>query len=125
MLEAEALIRTGNAPAAMAVVNASRVQHGLAAFTDPAGLAPDCVPTLPNGTCGTLLEAMKYEKRMETQLTGYMQWFVDSRGWGDLIAGTVLHWPVPYQEMDTRNQAFYNMPGTGTLPAAGTGTYGF
>lgn len=125
MLRAEALIRTGNAAGAMALVNASRVQHGLAAFTDPAGLAPDCVPTLPNGTCGNLLEAMKYEKRMETQLTGYMQWFNDSRGWGDLVVGTSLHWPVPYQEMDTRNKPFYNMPSDGTIPASGPGTYGF
>lgn len=125
MLRAEALIRTGNAAGAMALVNASRTQHGLAPFTDPAGTAPDCVPTLPSGACGDLLEAMKYEKRMETQLTGYMQWFLDSRGWGDLIQGTALHWPVPFQEMDTRNKPFYNMPSAGTLPAAGVGTYGF
>lgn len=68
---------------------------------------------------------MKYEKRMETQLTGYMQWFLDSRGWGDLIAGTALHWPVPNQEMDTRNLPFYDMPSTGTIGAAAVGTYGF
>jgi hypothetical protein len=54
-----------------------------------------------------------------------MQWFVDARGWGDLVQGTALHWPVPFQEMDTRNKPFYNMPGTGTLPGAPIGTYGF
>jgi len=128
MLQAEGLIRTGNAPGAMPLVNASRTAHGLLPFTDPAGTAPGgtaCVPRLPNGSCGTLLEAMKYEKRMETQLTGYMQWFLDSRGWGDLVQGTSVHWPVPFQEMDTRNKPFYNMPQAGTLPATGVGTYGF
>lgn len=128
MLQAEGLIRTGSGAAAMALVNTSRTANGLLAFTDPAGTAPGgtaCVPRLPNGNCGTLLEAMKYEKRMETQLTGYMQWFLDSRGWGDLVQGTALHWPVPFQEMDTRNKPFYNMPQAGTLPASGAGTYGF
>ena len=127
MLQAEGLIRTNQATAAMALINASRTANGLAAFTDPntppGGTA--CVPRLPNGNCGDLLEAMKYEKRMETQLTGYMQWFVDSRGWGDLVQGTSLHWPVPNQEMDTRNKPFYNMPSTGTLAGAPVGTYGF
>ena len=128
MLQAEGLIRTGNAAGAMTLVNTSRTANGLLAFTDPAGVAPGangCVPKLPNGNCGSLLEAMKYEKRMETQLTGYMQWFLDSRGWGDLVQGTALHWPVPNQEMDTRNKPFYNLPSTGTLSAAGVGTYGF
>ncbi len=128
MLQAEGLIRTGSGAAAMTLVNASRTANGLLAFTDPAGVAPGgtaCVPRLPNGNCGTLLEAMKYEKRMETQLTGYMSWFLDSRGWGDLVQGTSLHWPVPFQEMDTRNKPFYNMPSTGTLEGAPVGTYGF
>lgn len=126
MLRAEALIRQGTAlTTAMDLVNTSRTANGLAAFTDPAGSAPDCVPRLPNGSCATLLEAMKYEKRMETQLTGYMQWFLDSRGWGDLVVGTALHWPVPFQEMNTRNLPFYDMPSAGTLPGAAAGTYGF
>jgi hypothetical protein len=129
MLRAEALIRqggAGNLTAAMNLVNASRTQHGLAAFTDPNGMAPDCVPTLPNGSCGTLLEAMKYEKRMETQFTGFMQWFLDSRGWGDLVQGTALEWPVPYQEMDTRNKPFYDMPYPGAVgKTAAVGTYGY
>jgi hypothetical protein len=127
MLRAEAEIRRagGNPTTAMNLVNASRTAHGLVAFTDPAGTAPDCVPRLPNGNCASLLEALKYEKRMETQLTGYMQWFLDSRRWGDLVVGTSLHWPVPFQEMDTRNLPFYDMPSAGTLPGAALGTYGF
>lgn len=126
MIEAEAQLALNNPSAAMTLVNASRTQHGLAAFTNPAGTAPDCVPVLPTGACGNLREAMKYEKRMETQLTGYVNWFTDSRRWGDLPQNTVLQWPVPYQEMDTRNQAFYDMPYPGgTNLVAALGTYGY
>jgi hypothetical protein len=63
---------------------------------------------------------MKWEKRMETAFTGYAQWYLDSRGWGDLAEGTALEWPVPYQEMDARNQAFYP-----SSSGAARGTYGF
>ena len=128
MLRAEGLLRTGNAAAAMALVNASRTAHGLPAFTDAAGVAPGgnaCVPKLPSGICGALLEAMKYEKRMETQMLGQLQWFTDSRGWGDLVRGTPVHFPVPYQEMQLRGRTPYDMPSMGTLPGAPVGTYGF
>jgi len=57
---------------------------------------------------------------METAFTGYMQWFNDHRGWGDMIEGTPLEWPVPYQEMQARRSPFYD----GTLLAP-TGTYRF
>ena len=132
MLRAEALLAPGaqNNPAtAMALVNTQRATAGLPPFATPGSLAPGttgCVPRLPDNTCGTLREAMKYEKRMETQLTGYMQWFLDSRGWGDLPLGTSLHWPVPYQEMDARNLPFYNMPFPGAAGAnlgAGPSSY--
>jgi hypothetical protein len=128
MLEAEGHIRLGAGASALPLVNTSRTAHGLLPYAAAGDLAPGgagCVPRLPNGTCGTLMEALKYEKRMETQLLGYMQWYNDSRGWGDLIVGTALHWPVPYQEMQTRNQTFYNMPAPGTIGVAPSGTYGF
>jgi hypothetical protein len=125
MLQAEGLIRTNQAALAMPLVNASRTAHGLAAFTDPAGRAPDCVPRTPTGPghaleCGSLMEAMKWEKRIETAFTGYVQWFIDARGWGDLAEGTTYMWPVPYQEMDARTKPFYN-----SLWQAAPGTYGF
>jgi len=128
LLAAEAHINLGTPASAVPLINTTRVANGLAAIVDHTVGVPNatgCVPRLPNGNCGSLLEALKYEKRMETQLLGYMQWFLDSRGWGDLISGTSLHWPVPNQEMDTRNLPFYNMPSAGTIAAAGVGTYGF
>ena len=122
MLAAEGYIRTGNNAAAVTLINISRTRNGLDAVTT-AGVpnATGCTPRLPNGTCGSLLEAMKYEKRMETAFTGYMVWFTDSRGWNDLPANTAVEWPVPYQEMQARQQPYYN----GTRQQAGASTYGF
>lgn len=125
MLAAEGYIRTGNPGAAELLINISRVRNGLpsvvgvGAGTVPGGAS--CVPRLPTGACGSLLEAMKYEKRMETAFTGYMVWFTDSRGWNDLPANTVVEWPVPYQEMQARSTSYYN----GTRQQTGVSTYGF
>ena len=35
------------------------------------------------------------------------------RGWGDLLHGMPLMWPVPNEEMDSRQEPFYNMGGFG------------
>ncbi len=133
MLAAEGYIRTGNVSAAISLINVSRTAHGLDAIptslssaATPYSDASACVPRVPKAPsftsteCGSVLEAMKYEKRMETAFTGYLVWFTDSRGWGDLLEGTVVEWPVPYQEMQARSQPFYN--GDRRAPK---GTYGF
>lgn len=137
MLAAEGYIRAGNFAAAGALIDASRAKNGLPSIgvitsaTQSIAGGTGCVPQVPQAPafatvgCGTILEAMKWEKRMETAMTGYMQWFVDSRGWGDLIEGTALHWPVPNGEMDSRVQPFYNLGGIGGKAAAPKGTYGF
>lgn len=132
MLRAEALIRLGRAAEAVPLINASRTAHGLPPF--PAGSTADtpapggnaCVPQVPAApsftttVCGNLFEAMKWEKRLETLMTGYAQWYVDGRGWGDLAEGTPVMWPVPYQEMDARASSTYN-----SQVHAPRGTYGF
>jgi hypothetical protein len=137
LLAAEGYIRTGNFPLAAALIDRTRTAAGLpsvAGITDlttpvPGGNA--CVPQIPVGpsytatACGNILEAMKWEKRMETAYTGYGVWFFDSRGWGDLVEGTALHWPVPFQEMDARLKPVYNLGGLGGGAAAGVSTYGF
>ena len=125
MLAAEGHIRAGNYAAAEPLINISRLRNGLPSVAGVgAGVVPGgnaCVPKLPTGACGTLLEAMKYEKRMETAFTGYMVWFTDSRGWNDLPANTAIEWPVPFQEMQARQQPYYD----GTRQQAGASTYGF
>jgi hypothetical protein len=133
MLAAEGYIRANNFAAAAALIDISRTANGLPALTgvvldgtSPVPGGTGCVPQAPqapnftSAACGNMWEAMKYEKRMETAFTGFMQWFNDNRGWGDMIVDTALEWPVPYQEMQARVHPFYD----GYLQAP-AGTYQF
>lgn len=138
MLAAEGYIRTGNIAAAAALIDVTRTRNGLPALTGAvtSATAPvpgdnACVPRVPvapsftTTACGTIMEAMKWEKRMETAYTGYGVWFFDSRGWGDLPVGTPLEWPVPNQEADARRIPIYNLGGIGGPSAATGSTYGY
>jgi hypothetical protein len=141
MLQAEGLIRLGRAAEAVPLINRTRVANGLPPFpagataadrapAQPGGSATSCVPRTPTGPngaveCGSLLEAMKWEKRLETIFTGYAQWFIDSRGWNDLPYETPTMWPVPYQEMDARLQPYYNSQTGDPKWQARGNTYGF
>ena len=133
LLAAEGYLRTGNIASAATLIDKTRTRAGLPALsgvvtslTQPVPGGAACVPRVPQApsftttACGTIFEAMKWEKRVETSFTGYAQWFVDSRGWGDLVQGTALHWPVPYQELYARLLASYT-----TKETAVKGTYGF
>jgi hypothetical protein len=133
MLAAEGYLRTGNIAAAATLIDKTRVRAGLAplsgvvtTLTQSVPGGNSCVPRVPQPpnytttACGTIFEAMKWEKRVETSFTGYAQWFIDSRGWGDLVLGTALHWPVPYQELYARL-----LPSYTTKEVAVKGTYGY
>ena len=133
MLAAEGHLRAGNVAAATPLIDKTRVRAGLlplsgvvTTLTQPVPGGASCVPRVPQGpnftttACGNVFEAMKWEKRIETSFTGYAQWFLDSRGWGDLVQGTALHWPVPYQELYARL-----LPSYTTKEVAVKGTYGF
>jgi starch-binding outer membrane protein, SusD/RagB family len=86
----------GSEADAAALINVSRVAAGLNP-TDAGGTNTDCVPRLPDESCGDLFEMLKWEKRMETAFFGLhaVPWWFDSRGWGDLYLGTALQRPVP------------------------------
>ena len=144
LLAAEGQIRGGLFDAAAANINATRVTrgglpalpNGMAAATPVPGTTKNCVPRIPSGpttspaVCGNMFEAMKWEKRMETYFTGPYMGYTDNRGWGDLPAGTALFWPVPYQEIDTRQLMASpppytsNVGGVGSPSGAALGTYG-
>ncbi|MEO8193749.1 MAG: hypothetical protein ABI681_07850 [Gemmatimonadales bacterium] len=134
MLAAEGYLRTSRVPQAAALIDKTRVRAGLepvsgiADLTTPVPGGNQCVPRVPQGpgftttACGNIFEAMKWEKRIETSFTGYAQWYIDSRGWGDLTENTVLEWPVPWQELYARiNLNLY----TTDQKRAARGTYGF
>jgi len=134
MLAAEGYMRTSRTALAVPLINKYRTPAGLAVIpstTDQNTIVPGgpaCVPRVPQPptftttACGTVYEAMKWEKRLETSFTGYAQWFLDARGWGDLVENTVLEWPVPWQELYARqNLTIY----TTDNARAAKGTYGF
>jgi len=155
LLAAEGHIRLGDYASAATLINNSRVPGmvrvgttgtdsiatggGLPAVlgTVDGGLSGNvCVPRVPtpagNSTqCGDLMEAMKYEKRIETAFQHFAAWFLDSRGWGDLPETTPLYWAVPYQDQLARGKLVTELYGTGVGPgnapnsAAAKGTYGW
>lgn len=149
MLAAEGHIRKGNFAAAAALINKTRTAGmagdppvatggGLPPITafDAATPVPgggDCVPKVPTGpqgpvVCGNMMEAMKWEKRIETAYTHFAAWYLDSRGWGDLPENTPLFWATPFQDLLARSKPIYGAgPGVGTAPgsAAPRSAYGW
>lgn len=136
MLAAEGHIRLGAVGTAATLIDRTRTAAGLPALTGvvtnttqpvPGGAA--CVPRVPTAggatQCGNILEAMKWEKRLETAYTSYGAWFFDSRGWGDLAIGTPLFWPVPVDDLNARAIPTYNIGGEGRPGGATENTYGY
>ena len=126
LLRAEGQLRLGFTDPAITLINVSRVLRGLPAIPLGSTTVPGtgCVPRVPTGpngptACGSIMEAMKWEKRMETAYLSWGGWFFDGRGWGDLPQNTPLHYPVPYQELDARTQPIYTI-----TTGAAAGTYG-
>jgi hypothetical protein len=134
LLAAEGYLRLGNMTNGLARLNVSRVAAGLPALTGTSitSLVPGsaCVPRVPVAptyttvACGTIFEALKYEWRMEMAYNRLGAWFFAGRGWEDLVAGTPLFYPVPFEEMGARQAAFYNVGGGG-YGTAPVGTYKF
>lgn len=135
LLAAEAYLRTGDIPKVLAKINPWRQRAGLPALTGTSAtdIVPggaNCVPRVPSPptftrtSCGTIFEAMKWEKRMELAYNHAGSWFYDARGWGDLVKDTPLMYPVPVQELDARLKGYYNIGGGG-LGSAALGTYRF
>ena len=141
LLEAEGQYRKGNFAAAAALINKTRTANGLPALVDFNNTSPvpggaNCVPKVPVSpynviACGNMLEALKWEKRIETAYTHFAPWFLDGRGWGDLATDTPLYWAVPYQDLLARgvlpNEVYSTGAGVGTAAgsAAVKGTYGW
>ncbi len=127
LLQAEGLYRKGQYAAAGALVNRTRTLNGLPAITafDETSLVPggnSCVPKVPKAPsfntvgCGTMWDALKYEKRIETAYTHYSPWYLDGRGWGELPKDTPLFWAVPYQDLQARGTAISAIYGAGPGP---------
>jgi hypothetical protein len=120
LLKAEALIRLGRAAEAVPLINKTRVANGqLPPVTiDGPPDEPGCVPRKLNGQCGSLWDALRYEKRMEgLGVSGVIAYF-DARGWQTLPENTILELPVPGSELATLLMANYTFGGPGGQSSA-------
>ena len=136
-LIAEGAIRSSQWALAAQYIDSSRVRNnlpsvaGIVNLTTPVPGGASCVPRIPappnytSTVCGNIMEALKWEYRMETAFTGYGMWYFAGRGWGDLPEFTPLHHPVPYQELDVRLLPHYSIGGPGGVAGAARGTYGY
>jgi len=118
LLKAEALIRLGSASQAVPLINLSREANGELPPVTTAGPPDDaaCVPRkVVSGACGSLWDALMYEKNVEmTGIEGAVSWF-DARGWGTLQEKTPTQLPIPGRELENLGLPVYTFGG----PAGG------
>jgi starch-binding outer membrane protein, SusD/RagB family len=128
LIKAEALFHSGDLAGASAIVNITREMNGglrpALAINEPVSNR-DCVPKLPDGSCGNLWEMLKWEKRLESYHVGMGAWYFDGRRWGDHMEGTFLQLPIPGKELTILRKNVYTYGGVGGDWAAPIGTYGF
>ncbi len=115
LLKAEALIRLGRASEAVPLINRTRVANGeLPPVTiDGPPNEPSCVPRKLNGDCGSLWDALRYEKRIEGYGVDGATAFFDARGWQTLSENSILQLPVPGSELGTLRLPLYTFGGPG------------
>jgi hypothetical protein len=115
LLKAEALIRLNRPQEAVPLINKTRVANGeLPAVTlDGPPNEPGCVPRKMNGQCGSLWDALRYEKNIEGFGVNGVVAFFDARGWQALPENSIVHLPVPGRELATLLLPLYTFGGPG------------
>ncbi|MGH7469462.1 MAG: hypothetical protein ACRENP_16040 [Longimicrobiales bacterium] len=128
LLRAEAYLRTGNNAEAARLINLSRNRDvrigtvtypGLPAVTAQ-GVAQStgCVPRTRTGACGSLLDALVYERGIELAGSDPTRAWMDRRGFGQLVRGTILHMPIPARYLVSMGIPLYSFGGIGNSGAA-------
>jgi hypothetical protein len=126
LIRAEALIRLNRAAEAVPLINKTRVANGeLPPVTiDGPPDEPGCVPRkyMPGptqGQCGSLWDALRYEKRIEMAGVDPTVAYADARGWQTLVQNTYLQFPVPGRELGVLQRPLYTYGGglAGSAPA--------
>ncbi|HLA90183.1 MAG TPA: hypothetical protein VJL28_07135 [Gemmatimonadaceae bacterium] len=115
LLKAEALIRLGRAAEAVPLINKTRVANGQLPPVTVDG-PPDeagCVPRKISGQCGSLWDALRYEKGIEGLAVSGVTAFLDARGWQTLPENTLIHLPVPGRELAVLLRPSYTFGGGG------------
>lgn len=120
LLKAEALIRLNRAAEAAPLINLSRTAQGQLPPVTVAGPTdePGCVPRKLSGACGSLWDALRYEKRMEGLGVDGVTAFLDARGWQTLPQNTLIHLPIPGRELGVLQRPLYTYGGPGGLGSA-------
>jgi hypothetical protein len=119
LLKAEALVRLGRAAEAVPLVNKTRLANGKLPAVDINGPPdePGCVPRRTTGACGSLWEALRYEKRIEQAGVDGQVAFYDARGWNTLAAKSFLQLPIPGRELEIERLPNYTYGGGGAMSA--------
>jgi hypothetical protein len=129
LLRAEAYSRTNNLQEAANLINVSRTREVRIGSTPYQGLPPvtaqgvgeaaNCVPrNARSGACGSLMEALIYEREIEAGGWDPMRTWMDRRGLGTLVRGTILHLPIPARYLVSLGVELYSFGGVGGPGAA-------
>ena len=78
-----------------------------------------CVPRREDGTCGDLMDALRWERLIELVGLNPMRAWHDRRGFGELLVGTWVHLPVPARYLVGLGIPNYTFGGVGGSCAAG------
>lgn len=115
LLAAEAHYHRGRHDVAAELINVTRVANGQLPPVTADGVTEDdaCVPRTDEGACGSLMDALHYERMIELAGLDASRAYLDKRGFGTLSPGTLLHFPVPATELLGLNLPIYTFGGVG------------
>jgi hypothetical protein len=113
LLRAEAYARTGRTQDAAELANRTRVAHGQLPPLTAQGVpqSDDCVPRTYEGQCMGLIDAIIYERIVEGMGLEAPRDWMEMRGWGKLVPGTFVHFPIPGRELETLGLPIYHVGG--------------
>ena len=114
LLRAEAFLRLGRPADAVPLINRTRVANGeLPPVTvNGTGSLPACVPRKDDGSCGDLMDAMLYEKRIELQSVEPILHWADWRAFGKLQRGSMMQFPIHGRELQVLGLPIYTFGGS-------------
>jgi hypothetical protein len=113
-MKAEANFFKGNLAEAARLINISRVGNGmLPPITANGDTSVACVPRRTDRSCGSLYEAIVYERTIEGAGSDALRTYLDSRGLGRLVVGTFIHLPLSTDELIALGKPGYTYGGVG------------
>jgi hypothetical protein len=115
LYRAEAYLRTNQTQLAVDIINQTRVTNGELPPVTTDGVSVDaaCVPRTATGDCGSLMDALIYERMIELGFVDPNRTWADKRGFGTLSKGTLLHLPIPYAQLLVLGLPYYTFGGSG------------